>query len=373
MNLDAYDVSKNKSLSFTDSPAERSAAPTTEKAGIFSSFFNKNESAQATAVSSQGASNVAPSEMFNSTAHQTAYQATSVAPVTTYQQAALPATVATPQPVSAPVVSTTVIEKIVTPVAKVNKAKQEEEEEEEDVAPQVAPKIISSAVSSNSDEETKYSAKDFISSARSVSVPQSMATASSRMTAPSFQEASRNPSVIPDESVRSYVEARKFERSLVKGKDTFESHDEGISDPTPPETGLILNAFRTGKIGNKNVTKVALGDDIKDLSTFEKSGTFHGSVVIVEDKAKKERYICRALVNDAVNGAEKLLPVEANAIGKDEMAGYKCTTEATTAPAISPPLAVAEKKAAQKALSGNERLYKAFVLDKIVQGVKKTK
>ncbi len=177
----------------------------------------------------------------------------------------------------------------------------------------------------------------------------------------------RSPSVVPEESARQYVEARRFEKGIVYHKDSFDSgRSDGMIDSSPPETGVMLNAFRTGKISGKDVTRIALGDEIKDVKSFEQTNTYHGPVVIVEDKAKNERYICRAFVTDAKDGVDRLLPLEAKTPGKDQLGGYKCTTDKAAAE-LKAPVAVTEKKEAQKTIASNERLYKAFVLDKIVK------
>lgn len=187
---------------------------------------------------------------------------------------------------------------------------------------------------------------------------------------PSYQEAARNPTLIPEESIQKYINARRFEQGLVVKKDGFDSKEDGLSDLLPPETGLMLNAFKTGKIEGKDITKILLGEEIKDLKSFEQTNTYQGAIVIVEDKVKKLRYLCRAFITDSKDGFDKLLPIGSGAPSKDELGGYKCTTEKKAEQAIIP-LTIVEKKEAQKAISSSERLYKAFVLDKIVKGAKK--
>ncbi len=284
---------------------------------------------------------------------------------------ALPQATATPQPNASQVVSTTVIEKLVTPTPDSTDKKDEEvtivktkkkkkiikeiEEDEEEIVKQESPKSELSAQQSNLGVASG-------SSNKSASALQQ----SARM--PTFQEAQKNPVLIPEESLKKYVEARRFEQNVVIRKDGFDSKDDGVADLIPPETGLMLSAFRTGKIAGKDVTKISIGssDDIKDVKSFEQTNTFHGSVVIVEDQSKKERYICRAFITDSKDGVEKLLPVGSGAPTKDEMGGYKCTTEKSTKD-VTPSITAVEKKEAQKALSSNERLYKAFVLEKIIK------
>lgn len=376
IDLEPFDISKNKSLSYTDSPTDRTNTP---KSGAVQSFFEKSDSTLSPTAQNEFSTTVAPSKSFVNQQQQV-FQSpiinTPNMPTTTYQANTLntPSGInANVQPSSNPAVATTVIEKIVTPAAKNNKAEAIDvtQEAEEEIAPK--------KVKSKKTLDTAFEAEEIDKRATTGEFVGQKATNSSqglgssqRITVPSFQEANHNPSVVPENAVKTYLDTRKFEGGIVYNKDSFDSED-GVNDPTPPETGLILSAFHTGKIGNKPVKKVAL-EDVKDLKTFEQSDTFQGAVVIVEDKSKKERYICRALVSDIKNGAEKFLPVDANAPGKDEMAGYKCTTETATSATLTAALLPAkEKENAQKVLSGNERLYKAFVLDKIVQGVKKAK
>ncbi len=183
----------------------------------------------------------------------------------------------------------------------------------------------------------------------------------------------RSINAVSDDAARQFVEARHFEKDIVfpkYGHDTsrMTSGSYGMVDSAPPETGVMLSAFRTGKISGKDITRIALGDDIKDVKSFEQTNTYHGPVVIVEDKAKNQRYICRAFVTDSKDGVDRLLPLEAQAPGKDELGGYKCTTDKAAADLKAPVVVPeAEKVEAKKAIVANERLYKAFVLDKIMK------
>lgn len=296
-------------------------------------------------------------------------QVSPLAPRITFNNKAIaPQVITTPQPTAAPVVSTTVIEKIVTPVPETSVKKEKKADVVSEKKIEV-PEISKVMVKNESGISMNPSSVGFNTSLGKVASTQNSLTAGSQRV-PSYQEALKSPSLIPEESLRSYIASRRFEQGIVVRKDAFDSKEEGISDMLPPETGIMLSAFRTGKIAGKNITKISLGDEIKDVKSFEQTNTFHGSVVIVEDQTKKERYICRAFVTNTKDGVEKLLPVDANAPGKDELGGYKCTTEKKTQETIAP-LTTVEKKEAQKALSSNERLYKAFVLDKIVKGAKK--
>lgn len=183
----------------------------------------------------------------------------------------------------------------------------------------------------------------------------------------------RSVNAVSDDAARQFVEARHFEKDIVFPKDGYDTTRSaggsyGMVDSAPPETGVMLSAFRTGKISGKDITRIALGDDIKDVKSFEQTNTYHGPVVIVEDKAKNQRYICRAFVTDSKDGVDRLLPLEAQAPGKDELGGYKCTTDKVAADlkAVAA-VAEAEKAEAKKAIVANDRLYKAFVLDKIMK------
>lgn len=313
---------------------------------------------------SQISSDVKPYNGFNQEVKPIIPANTQLSPNVTFNnKTVVPQIVVTPQPTAAPAVSTTVIEKIVTPIATEVASKENEEEVKQENKKTTATTIPKDDV----DNFTTGNSSGLVGNSGK---PQSSVSNVTTQKAPTYQEAIKSPILIPEEYLRSYIASRQFEQGVVVRKDFFDSKEEGLTDMLPPETGLMLNAFRTGKIAGKEIAKISLGDEIKDVQSFEQTNTFHGSVVIVEDQAKKERYICRAFVTDSKDGVEKLLPVNANAPGKDELAGYKCTTEKKAQETISP-LTTVEKKEAQKALTSSERLYKAFVLDKIVKEVKK--
>ena len=237
---------------------------------------------------------------------------------------------------------------------------EDDESADEDSTP--APKAESAAISSNN-----ASAQTNLSFGSSAARPAAVVSAAP-VAAPV-----RGVNAVSDEAARQFVEARHFEKDIVFPKDGFDTSRSsgggyGMVDAAPPETGVMLSAFRTGKISGKDITKIALGDDIKDVKSFEQTNTYHGPVVIVEDKAKNQRYICRAFVTDSKDGVDRLLPLEAQAPGKDELGGYKCTTDKAATDLKAPAqVAEAEKTEAKKAIVANDRLYKAFVLDKIIK------
>ena len=280
----------------------------------------------------------------------------------------------TPAPSAAQVVasSTTSLEKKAkTPKLFSNKTVKSENEsdesDEEEIITEVK-KVSASSKDSSKKDASKSNTLTFSGSKGSSN------TTSNSSRVPTFQEASRNPSFIPEEAVRSYAEAKHFDKSFSQRKTDSDTRHEDFKDPSPPDTGIMLSAFRTGKIGNKSLTKVTIGDEIKDLKSFENTNTYHGPVVIVEDKAKNERYICRAIINDNKDGGEKFIGLDATAPKASEMAGYKCTNEVLAKDKVktaSESIGTVEKQEALKVLSTNERMYKAFVLDKIIKSTNK--
>lgn len=360
VNLESYRVPEHKEVSVENKIA--TTANTLKSERYSDSALQGNNILPSTAFT--------PLKMGSGSSQAPAPQASTAQPVITYENrnVTVNRTNESPHPVSSQVVSsTTVIEKTAHPLQKVEKEISSFEEDEEEVLDE--PKKNASLLKNTNKRESAKSTNISFSNSKSNS---NSFGGSATARAPSFQEAIKNPSSIPEEAVRSYTEARRFDRSFSQNKISEKAHHDDYKDPVPPETGIMLSAFRTGKIGNKNLTKVIIGEEIKDLKSFEGTNTYHGPVVIVEDKTKKQRYICRAIVNDLADGSEKFIGLEAAAPKENELAGYKCTNEAIaqeTAKASN--IVPVEQQEAIKALSTNERMYKAFVLDKIIKSTNK--
>ncbi len=312
----------------------------------------------------------APLKRVSELGQTTTPQAAAAQPVITYEKRSVTVNNATdaPPPISSQVISPPpVIKKKAPRLFKEEKEISSFEEDEDEVI--VEPKKNTSYLKNADKKESAKSTSIAFSNSKNNS-NSSGVNITTRTSG--FQEATNNPSSIPEEAVRSYTEARRFDQSFSQNRINERTHYDEYKDPVSPETGIMLSAFRTGKIGNKNLTKVIIGEEIKDLKSFERTNTYHGPVVIVEDKTKKERYICRAIVNDLTDGSEKFIGLEAAAPKENELAGYKCTNEVIAQEnAKASKMMLTEKQEAIKTLSTNERMYKAFVLDKIIKNKSK--